>query len=183
MKRAILRLLGRHTEPDLRVLMVCSGNICRSPTAEAVLRFKLVRAGLGERVEVDSAGTHGFHVKEAPDPRAQDRARARGYDLSGLRARGVVADDFRCFQHILAMDDGHLKWLNDAAPPDCGARIGLLMAHAGQGGGRREVPDPYYGSTRDFERVLDLVEVACDGLVHALGRELIGRDRNRPAQS
>ncbi len=164
-------------QPEIRVLMVCSGNICRSPTAEAVLRAKLVRAGLGERVEVDSAGTHGFHIKEPPDPRAQEHGRRRGYDLSPLRARRVSGEDFEAFQRILAMDEGHLRWLHEATPDDPRARVELLMVHARQHPGQTEVPDPYYGAPQDFERVLDLVEDACDGLVADLARELALRDR------
>ena len=116
--------------PVIQVLMVCSGNICRSPTAEAVLRAKLQAAGLADRIAVDSAGTHGFHIKEPPDPRAQALGLKRGYDLSRLRARRVAGEDFVRFQRILAMDQGHLKWLTEAAPPDARARVGLLMSHA-----------------------------------------------------
>ena len=171
--KVIRRLLGlAGAEPDLRVLMVCSGNICRSPTAEGVLRFKLAAAGLGQRVAVDSAGTQGLHAKEPPDPRAQALAARRGYDLSALRARKVTGDDFLRFHRILAMDEGHLAWLQRSAPADSRARIGLLMDHARAQGGPREVPDPYYGSERDFQRVLDLVEDACEGLVADLQREL-----------
>jgi protein-tyrosine phosphatase len=173
MKR-LKRLLGLAptAAPRLQVLMVCSGNICRSPTAEAVLRSKLERAGWGALVTVDSAGTHGFHLKEPPDPRAQAHARRRGYDLSRLRARPVVDADFSRFQRILAMDEGHLAWLRDAAPSGARARVELLMDHASAHAGRRSVPDPYYGSERDFELVLDLVEDACDGLLRELGRQL-----------
>ena len=175
--------LGAGTEPVLRVLMVCSGNICRSPTAEAVLRSKLERSGWGALVAVDSAGTHGFHAKDPPDPRAQARARLRGYDLSRLRARPVVDADFLRFQRILAMDEGHLAWLRDAAPPDAGARVELLMDHATVHADRRSVPDPYYGSERDFELVLDLVEDACEGLLHELGREIAWRQRAAGAKA
>jgi protein-tyrosine phosphatase len=171
--KALKRLLGLGGPPPvMQVLMVCSGNICRSPTAEAVLRARLQAAGLADRIAVDSAGTHGFHVKEPPDPRAQALGLKRGYDLSRLRARRVSGDDFLRFQRILAMDQGHLKWLQDAAPPDARARVDLLMNHAVRHAGLTEVPDPYYGSERDFERVLDLVEDACDGLVRDLAREL-----------
>ncbi len=173
MKQRLKRWLGLAPPPPLvQVLMVCSGNICRSPTAEAVLRARLQAAGLGERIAVDSAGTHGFHVKEPPDPRAQELASKRGYDLSPLRARRVVGEDFVRFQRILAMDEGHLKWLQEAAPPGASARVELLMKHASKFSGQTEVPDPYYGSTRDFEKVLDLVEDACDGLMRELEGEL-----------
>lgn len=171
--KGLKRMLGLGgAEPALHVLLVCSGNICRSPTAEGVLRAKLKAAGLAERIQVDSAGTHGFHAKEPPDPRAQALASRRGYDLSKLRARRVVGEDFVRFQRILAMDEGHLQWLQQAAPPDARARVELLMAHARVHRHRREVPDPYYGSERDFELALDLIEDACAGLVHDLSREL-----------
>lgn len=177
--KALRRLLGLGgTEPALRVLMVCSGNICRSPTAEGVLRAKLQSAGLAGRIDVDSAGTQGLHAKEPPDPRAQALASRRGYDLSKLRARRVVGEDFVRFQRILAMDEGHLKWLQQAAPPDARARVELLMDHAVRHRGWREVPDPYFGSERDFERVLDLVEDACEGLARDLARELTLREPN-----
>lgn len=183
--KAIKRLLGLRAspEPQLRVLMVCSGNICRSPTAEGVLRTLLERAGLADRIAVDSAGTQGLHAKEPPDPRAQAHARKRGYDLSALRARKIVAEDFLRFQHILAMDEGHLAWLNDKAPPESRARVGLMMGSARRHRNRREVPDPYYGSDRDFEVVLDLVEDACEGLVDQLQRELSLMERAGPGNA
>jgi protein-tyrosine phosphatase len=151
-----------------RVLMVCMGNICRSPTAEGVLRAKLLAAGLQHRVEVDSAGTHGYHVREAPDPRAKAHAARRGYDLSPLRARRVVAEDFERFDHVLAMDEDNLAFLAEMAPKGSPAQVDLLMAFARQPGAPRQVPDPYYGAAEGFERVLDLVEDACDGLVARL---------------
>lgn len=178
--KALKKLLGlAPPKPMLRVLMVCSGNICRSPTAEAVLRTRLQAAGLAGKVAVDSAGTHGFHQKEPPDPRAQQHGRARGYDLSALRARRVQGDDFVRFQLILAMDDGHLSWLQDKSPPDARARLDRLMSHARRHPGVTEVPDPYYGAPADFERVLDLVEDACDGLVDTLAREVAALERAR----
>jgi protein-tyrosine phosphatase len=157
----------------IRVLMVCTGNICRSPTAEGVLRAKLQAAGLQRHVEVDSAGTHGYHVREAPDPRAQRHAKRRGYDLSGLRARRVVVEDFERFDHVLAMDDDNLAFLRDMTPTGSPAQLALLMEHARQPGLPHEVPDPYYGAAEGFDRVLDLVEDACDGLVDRL-REAVG---------
>ena len=146
-----------------RVLMVCTANICRSPTAEAVLRAKLQRAGLHQQVVVDSAGTQGFHLAEAPDLRAQRAAALRGYDLSPLRARRMTPDDFFQHHHILAMDTTHLAWLQKRAPEGSAARLRLLMDHAPQFPDQAEVPDPYYGGPAGFERVLDLIEDACDG--------------------
>lgn len=157
---------------ELRVLMVCTGNICRSPTAEGVLRDRLARAGLAGRVVVDSAGTQGYHTGEAPDPRAVKAAAARGYDLRSLKARPMLPDDFMQFDLLLAMDEDHLAWMQRKAPPRTRARIELLMPHARRFAGERNVPDPYYGATAGFERVLDLVEDACDGLMAHLVSQL-----------
>ena len=150
-----------------RVLMVCMGNICRSPTAEGVLRAKLQQAGLHRRVVVDSAGTHGYHTGEAPDPRAIRHAALRGYDISGLHARPVVPADFARFQWMLAMDEANLAWLQKRLPAGATPRIELLMSHARRLGAQ-EVPDPYYGGPAGFDRVLDLVEDACEGFVQRL---------------
>ena len=163
-----LQPAGPVMEPDLRVLMVCMGNICRSPTAEGVLRTKLQRAGLHGRIAVDSAGTYGGHAGEAPDPRAIRHAAQRGYDIAGLRARAVAPEDYTRFQWLLAMDEDNLAWLEKRAPAGDGRQIGLLMSHALRHRGERVVPDPYYGNAAGFERVLDLVEDACDGLVERL---------------
>ncbi len=153
---------------SVRVLMVCMGNICRSPTAEAVLRHKLQQAGLEGRVMVDSAGTHGYHSGEAPDPRAIAAGGRRGYNLSLLRARPVHPDDFTRFDWILAMDEDNLAWLQRKAPAGHQARIELLLAHPRGAGEETQVPDPYYGGPAGFDRVLDLVETGCDGLVMEL---------------
>lgn len=155
----------------VRVLMVCMGNICRSPTAQAVLGAQVRRAGLARRVQVDSAGTHGWHAGEAPDVRAVRHAAARGYDLSGLRARRVLPEDFHRFDRVLAMDEANLARLADLRPPGAAARPGLLLAHARRFPGLREVPDPYYGPPAAFERVLDLLEDACEGLLLDLQAE------------
>jgi len=181
--KSIRRLLGltRHA-PELRVLMVCSGNICRSPTAEGVLRARLQAAGLEARIEVDSAGTQGLHAGQAPDPRAIAMARRRGYDLSRLRARRVTGDDFLAFDRILAMDEGHLGWLEKIAPVEARTRVELLMTYASRHRDRSEVPDPYYGSERDFALMLELVEDACAGLARCLADELSARHpRSGPA--
>ena len=155
-----------------RVLFVCMGNICRSPTAEGVLRARLAVAGLGDHVEVDSAGTHGYHAGEAPDRRAQSHAKKRGYDLSGLRARRIVEGDLMRFDHVLAMDEDNLEVLRSLAPAGATAKIQLVLTYARRHRGTLEVPDPYYGPPAGFERVLDLLEDACDGLVESLRAEL-----------
>lgn len=165
---------------ELRILMVCTGNICRSPTAEAVLRDRLARAGLAGRVAVDSAGTQGYHTGEGPDPRAVKAAAARGYDLRGLRARPMVPADFTQFQLLLAMDEDHLSWMQRKAPPGAPARIELLMPHSRHFAGERNVPDPYYGAPAGFERVLDLVEDACDGLLAHLQAQGLGGTQDHP---
>jgi protein-tyrosine phosphatase len=149
------------------ILFVCTGNICRSPTAEGVMRQKLEDAGLGTAVSVESAGTSGYHVGEEPDRRSQLHARRRGYDISSQRARRLVEEDFRKFDYLLAMDRGHLEAMNSMAPPDARGRPMLFLDFAASAG-LREVPDPYYGGDNGFERVLDLIEAACDGLIGEL---------------
>jgi protein-tyrosine phosphatase len=161
---------ARRPEPEFRVLMVCMGNICRSPTAEAVLRHKLQAAGLGDRIGVDSAGTYGGHAGDPPDPRAQRHAARRGYDLSRLRARLVVPEDFQRFGLVIAMDDDNLRSLESHQPAEA-APPRLLMSFARRPDAPREVPDPYYSGPEGFEHVLDLVEDACDGLVESLRRD------------
>ena len=133
--------------------MLCLGNICRSPTAEAVMRAKAAERGLA--VEVDSAGTGGWHVGEPPDRRAQAAARSRGLDISGLRARQLSRADFRSFDLILAMDGTNLSDAARLAPHDGRARLTTFLDEAGLGG---DVPDPYY--TGQFDAVLDLIEDA-----------------------
>ncbi|BDI04495.1 low molecular weight protein-tyrosine-phosphatase [Sphaerotilus microaerophilus] len=150
-----------------RVLMVCMGNICRSPTAEAVLRHRVARAGLAAQVEIDSAGTHAWHTRNPPDERSIAHAARRGYDLTGLRARRIESADFERFDLLLAMDADNLAHLRETAPAEAHHRLRLLMTFAPQLS-LREVPDPYYGGSAGFERVLDLIESACDGLVEHL---------------
>ena len=154
--------------PAISVLMVCMGNICRSPTAEAVLRQKLVAAGLDRTVRVDSAGTHGYHTGEAPDPRAIRRGAVRGYELAAIRARPFQPLDYLHHAWILAMDQTKLEWLKRKAPPDSVGRIELLLGYGRRHPDERDVPDPYYGAPAGFDRVLDLVEDACEGVVERL---------------
>ena len=152
---------------SISVCFVCTGNICRSPTAEGILRSKLEICTGHSRMEVHSAGTHGYHIGDAPDPRSQAAALRRGYDLSQLRARRFQPDDFQNFDWVLALDRGHLAMLKNLA----GSRYQgkLRMATCCSSRYRdQDVPDPYYGSPRDFELVLDMLEDAATGLVQAL---------------
>ena len=149
------------------VLLVCTGNICRSPTAEGVFRKLLCESALDELVQVESAGTHGYHVGEAPDTRAQEHAQRRGYDLSGLRARQIEQGDFERFDLILAMDRGHLGILQRLAPPQYRHKLRLFMEFA-EGWNLAEVPDPYYGGDAGFEHVLDMIEAGSRGVLAAV---------------
>ena len=172
----IKQWLGLTPAPRLRVLMVCMGNICRSPMAEAVLRGKLQGAGLDKLVAVDSAGTHGSHRGSPADPRAVSQARLRGYRVDGLKSRPLEVADFSRFDLLLAMDRNNLASLQSRCPPESPARLELLLGYAAAGVGLPEpvleVPDPYYGQLSGFEQALDLIEPACDGLLIALQRRL-----------
>jgi len=157
--------------PLRRVLFVCTGNICRSPTAEGVFRELIERAGLSDRIHSASAGTHGYHIGDPPDPRAIAHARRRGYDLSALRAKRLNAEDFERYDLLIACDAGHHAFLARLAPRERRGRVALLMDYAPELG-LKEVPDPYYGGPADFEHVLDIIEPAAAGLLAALKREL-----------
>lgn len=154
-----------------RVLLVCMGNICRSPTAEGVLRHYVKINGLGDKVEVDSAGTHGYHVGEPPDQRTQRAALARGYDLSQMRARRVAPQDMEYFDLILAMDKTNLDNLRRLAPPDKHDRIKLFMDYS-KNFDDDEVPDPFYGLGHVLDLVVDMVEDAAQGVVDDLKKRL-----------
>jgi protein-tyrosine phosphatase len=164
--------------PTVRVLLVCMGNICRSPLAEGVLRARLAArvtpAGEPLPVLVDSAGTHGYHAGTPPDPRAQAAAARRGIDISTLRARQVTSEDLVAFDLVVAMDTDNLEALRGIAPPDHVDKPRLLLEFADVAAGRN-VPDPYYGGMTGFERVLDLVESAMDGLLAEVERLLAER--------
>jgi protein-tyrosine phosphatase len=151
----------------MRVLFVCLGNICRSPTAEGVFRHLLEQAAPQLHVEVDSAGTADYHIGDPPDLRSQRAALRRGIDLTGLRARQVTPDDFARFDLILAMDGNNLRELATMRPKHAHARVRLFLEYAPDLG-RLELPDPYYGDERGFEEVLDLSTAASRGLIAAL---------------
>lgn len=151
------------------VLFVCMGNICRSPTAEGVFRTLVGRTNQGGRIEADSAGTHAYHTGEPPDRRAQSAASKRGYDLSDIRARRVDENDFYRFDLIIAMDQDNLQQLEDVRPRGTETPVELFLDYAVDNT-LADVPDPYYGGARGFERVLDLVEDASRGLLDALGK-------------
>ena len=151
----------------MKILFVCLGNICRSPTAEAVFRAVAAREAPELMIEVDSAGTAGYHVGEPPDLRTRQAASRRGYDMSSLRARIVEPRDFEDFDFILAMDRENLKVLNHRAPVQARDRVRLFLEFAPDAA-TTEVPDPYYGGPNGFEEVLDLVEAATQGLLQHL---------------
>lgn len=163
---------------EYRVLFFCMGNICRSPTAHGVLRERLLARGLHQRVAVDSAGTHAYHVGEPPDPRSQYHAQRRGYDLSDLRARQLAPADFERAHLLLAMDWDNLALAEAMCPPAHRRKLRRLTEFC-----RRHdspvVPDPYYGGTDGFEHVLDLIEDACDGLIDHIERVLAARQPTR----
>ena len=150
-----------------QVLFVCMGNICRSPTAEGIFRYKLREAGLESAIQTDSAGTHEYHIGKTPDARSQAEALLRGIDISDLRARQVDAYDFEAFSHILAMDEANLQWLHAQAPRIAKDRIEPMLQY-GQQHSTLWVPDPYYGGDDGFSHVFDLIEDAADGLLAAL---------------
>jgi len=155
----------------ISVLFVCMGNICRSPTAEAVFRKFITDAGLDTVVHTDSAGTHAYHVGSEPDRRAHEAAVRRGYSLEGIRARRVTDMDFEGFDLIVAMDEDNLLMLRETSGPEHHGKIRLFLEFAPDAT-LREVPDPYYGGASGFERVLDLVEDASRGLLDAVRNQL-----------
>ena len=151
----------------IKVLFVCMGNICRSPTAEGVFRNQVERLGLHKQIHIDSAGTHDYHIGSPPDGRAQTTAAKRGYNLSRLRGRQVEERDFSEFDFILAMDMDNLSRLQARCPDQHAHKLGLFMEYS-KNFLEREVPDPYYGGGEGFERVLDMVEDASQGFIEHL---------------
>ncbi len=154
-----------------RVLFVCMGNICRSPTAEGVFRHAVASAGLEQKILADSAGTHGYHLGHLPDRRTQLAAARRGYDLANLRARQVAGQDFVEFDYILAMDLDNLSELRRLAPAQHHGKLCLFMDYSSVRRGE-EMPDPYYGGARGFELVLDMAEDAAAGLLQHIKKKL-----------
>lgn len=148
----------------VKVLFVCMGNICRSPTAQGVFEQLVTREGLQDRIHIDSAGTHAYHIGEPPDARAQAAAKRRGIDLSPQRARRVDTADFLEFDYVLAMDRSNYEDLHAICHPEYTERLKLFLAYAPEAG-EQDVPDPYYGGAQGFERVLDLIEMAAQGLL------------------
>ncbi len=148
---------------QIGVIFVCTGNICRSPTAEAVFRSKVQKAGLEQSFLIDSAGTHGYHIGDPPDPRSIETALARGVDMRDLRARKFAADDFDRFDYVLAMDSGHYDLLSRYGGAN---RLKLFLEFPMvTSGSLRDVPDPYYGRQKGFEDVFDLIEQGCERIL------------------
>jgi protein-tyrosine phosphatase len=156
-----------NSKENVSVLFVCMGNICRSPTAEAVFRHYVENAGVSGRIQIDSAGTHDYHIGSQPDTRAQRAAQQRGYDMSDLRGRQVCAEDFSRFDYVLAMDSSNLAILRRITPADSDTQPQLFLEYA-RHHSELEVPDPYYGGADGFERVLDMVEDAAQGLLEEI---------------
>lgn len=154
-----------------RVLFVCTGNICRSPTAEGIFRNLVATRGLTDRIDADSAGTGSWHAGEPPDARSQETAKARGVDISGQRARSVRPNDFENFDLILAMDSGHYRSLQQGCPAAFADRVRLFMEYAPETG-ITDVPDPYYGAGDGFARVFDMIETASKRLLSDIEAQL-----------
>ncbi|HKJ94340.1 MAG TPA: low molecular weight protein-tyrosine-phosphatase [Gammaproteobacteria bacterium] len=154
----------------VRVLFVCMGNICRSPTAEAVFRHLVREAGLEGIIAIDSAGTHGYHIGSSPDARATEAARRRGYELESIRARQLEPEDLTVHDYVVAMDRDNLAVIERLADAGGRAQTRLLMHYGSGGGPDGDVPDPYYGARNGFEEVLDLVEMGTAGLLSTIRR-------------
>jgi protein-tyrosine phosphatase len=157
----------KKTEAKVKVLFVCMGNICRSPTAHGVFEHLVKQENLSHEIEIDSAGTHAYHVGEQPDSRARDTAEKRGIQLEHLRARKVKDDDFAYYDYILAMDTDNLANLQKNCPPEYQNKISLFLDFAPHHP-LDEVPDPYYGGKKGFENVFDMVDAASRGLLDTI---------------
>jgi len=156
----------------IKVLFVCMGNICRSPTAHGVMQHKVASRGLSSRIDIDSAGTHAYHVGEKSDPRSRAKASAKGIDMEFIRARKISVHDHDEYDYILAMDQDNLDLIHYYAPENGRAKVGLFLEFANQVGlcSEIEVPDPYYGGDSGFDHVFELVDKGCDALIdHIIG--------------
>ncbi len=157
----------------MKLLFVCLGNICRSPSADGILRKKLAEHGLADKVTVDSAGTGDWHIGKAPDERSQQAAIKRGYEISMLRARQVKAEDFSEFDYVLAMDNSNIDNMQEFKPQGVvRTEPELFLKRFGENSNVTEVPDPYYGGEEGFENVLDLIEAACDNMIIDIKQKL-----------
>jgi len=154
----------------ISVLFVCTGNICRSPTAEGIFRDRVEKAGVNDRFIIDSAGTYDGHAGHPPDPRSVATAMKRGVDISGLRARQLKREDYQNFQYLIALDETHHDHMVKHKPDAAWARISLLMHHA-EIRAWNDVPDPYYGDQEQFDIAYDLIEVGIDGLFATLNKK------------
>ncbi len=153
-----------------KILFVCTGNICRSPTAEGALRHRAQSLGVGNKIHVDSAGTHAYHIGEVPDARSVATAKKRGILIGDLRARKLALEDFNEFDLILGLDNEHMQHIERLVPKNAHATTALFLDYAGQTG--KEVPDPYYSDQQHFEYVLDLIESGVEPLIEKLKPEL-----------
>jgi len=156
----------------IKVLFVCMGNICRSPTAHALLNKMIEEKGLQASVSVDSAGTHAYHVGNPPDQRSSKAAMLRGVDMNDLRARQLRSTDFEEFDYLLVADSDNFYFVQDACPLEYSHKIDYILTYA-ESSWSKDVPDPYYGQGDGFERVLNLLEEACSGLLLALEKDLV----------
>ncbi len=160
----IISNLTEQVESVIKVLFVCTGNICRSPTADGVFRKMVEEAGLSGRISVDSCGLSAYHVGELPDPRSREMAQSRGYDLSDIRSRKIKPSDYEQFDYVLAMDDGHLRDMRRQASSTHQTKIELFLDYHPQRTGQ-SVPDPYYGGANGFEHVFDMIEETSNSLL------------------
>lgn len=154
---------------SVSVLFVCTGNICRSPTAEGLFRAHVEKAGMTDRFLIDSAGTGDWHVGNPPDPRSVATARARGLDISQLRARQLCDNDYKNFDVLIALDRSHYEYMQARKPASSTAQLSLLMSHA-DGSEHDDVPDPYTGSQKDFDRAYDMMDAGVIGLLATLNK-------------
>ena len=157
----------------IKVLFVCMGNICRSPTAHGVMQHKVNQRGLQEQIMIDSAGTHAYHVGEMSDSRSRAKAKERGINMDYIRARKISINDHDSFDYILAMDSDNLELIEYYAPDEGKAQVGLFLSFANKAGTIKEVvvPDPYYGGDAGFDHVFELVDKGCEALLNSIVEE------------